>query len=71
MELEGDRCKVVLKTDKHGKVSISGCGCPCFTKHSYVASLKSSDNMPCTNVPVLCQEDPPMYPAGSKAIAVF
>ena len=59
MALEGDRCKVVLKLDKQSNAKISGCSCPCFdSKHNYKSSLSSSVNMPCTNVPVLCQEDP-------------
>jgi hypothetical protein len=57
--LEGDRCKVVLKSDKQSNAKISGCSCPCFdSHHNYKSSLSSSTKTPCTNVPVLCQEDP-------------
>ena len=57
--LEGDRCRVVLRADKQGFVKIGGCSCPCFdSNHNYKSSLSSSTKTPCTNVPVLCQEDP-------------
>jgi len=57
--LEGDRCRVVLKADNRGIAKIGGCSCPCFdSKHSYKSSLSSTTKTPCTNVPVLCQEDP-------------
>ena len=57
--LEGDRCKVVLKSDKQSNAKISGCSCPCFdSHHNYKSPLSSSTKTPCTNVPVLCQEDP-------------
>lgn len=57
--LEGDRCKVVLKSDKQSNAKISGCSCPCFdSNHNYKSSLSSSMKTPCTNVPVLCQEYP-------------
>ena len=57
--LEGDRCKVVIKSDKQTNAKISGCSCPCFdSNHNYKSSLSSSTKTPCTNVPVLCQESP-------------
>ena len=57
--LEGDRCRVVLRADKQGIVKIGGCSCSCFdSNHNYKSSLSSSTKTPCTNVPVLCQEDP-------------
>ena len=59
MALEGDRCRVVLRADKQGIAKIGFCPCPCFdSNHNYKLSLSSSTKAPCTNVPVLCQEDP-------------
>ena len=45
--LEGDRCKVVLKSDKQSNAKISGSSCPCFdSNHNYKSSLSSSRSAP-------------------------